>query len=208
MTSISVSHTEQRRGAGHMGCRWRQQLSELRQWSCDFSLCLEQGTSATGLSASSSNLWTSSKFSPGRYTASSSLLSFFFYNFTPCRQGARASQLYCRSMKPSWRIRRCVCGPSEWMFLVLCRHFHVLAGSLWDELCPLRWGWMKMDLTQIWPQPGKDRQLKWRAAHKSVLQLLVTDGAIICKRSVVYICVINRLWLGCLCFCLFVEFWD
>lgn len=88
------------------------------------------------------------------------------------------------------------------MFLALRGRIHVLAGRLWDEVCPLRQGWMMMDRTQIWPEPGRDRRVVWRAADKSALQLLVTDGAIKCKRSLV--CLIDRLWLG---FCIFCCIW-
>lgn len=33
-----------------------------------------------------------------------------------------------------------------------------LVGRLWDEVSPFRQGWMMMDQTQIWLEPGRDRQ--------------------------------------------------
>lgn len=77
-----------------------------------------------------------------------------------------------------------------------------------------------MDRTQIWPEPGRDRQAVWRATDKFVLQLLVTDEAIKCKRSLLCLCLIDYglaplgffcIWtvggFSTLCMCLCAVWW-
>lgn len=65
-------------------------------------------------------------------------------------------------------------------------------GKLWYEVCPLRLGWMMMIRHRSDPSLEEIRGAVWRAAEKSVPQLLVADEAEKSKRGLLLI----DGWLG------------
>lgn len=87
--------------------------------------------------------------------------------------------------QPLVRTKAFIWGPSKWMFSVLCGRICLLAGRLWDEVCPLRQCWMMMDWTHIWPEPGRDQQ--GCGICVCLLQFLVAGGATNAKRVLLII---------------------
>lgn len=134
--------------------RWRQQLSGPRKRSCDLSACLEQDhscqrTISISLLHKSINIHLISFPLEGCVDIFQNHSLFFFllqlhsephrYIFGPFLQ-KRGLQW---ELGLSFEARQSECS---W-FCVGC--IYVLAGKLWDEVCPLRQGWTMMDQTQI-----------------------------------------------------------
>lgn len=68
-----------------------------------------------------------------------------------------------------------------------CVDVSVLAARLEDEVCPLKPGWMMMDQTQMWPEPGRD-QLGCIKSNTGIFTAAVTK----CRRGLL----ITDRWLG------------